>query len=108
MKLINLKPARVSLEFAAEEWPRVSVRLQRFGIVSRIQFATHDNLRVGSENFVFSDDGDELALISQSAAGDLMLKRVLHNLGVGFSASGLRNSFRARRQGSSRSAKRAA
>lgn len=108
MELFSLAPARVSLEFTAVEWPLISQRLQQFGILQRQSFSTFDQLRIGREDFVLTDDGEELALISQSAAGDMLLKRVFHNLGPGFSASMYRNSFRARRQLSARWARRAA
>lgn len=108
MELLNLKPARVSLELTVEEWPLVSQRLQQFGVLEREPFATYELLRIGPETFILTDDYDDLAIISQSAAGDLLLKRVFRNLGAGFSASMLRSSFRARRSNSPRSARRAA
>ena len=97
MQLLNLTPNRLSLEFAADEWPLVSRRLQRFGILEREQFVTIDQISVGSESFVFSEEDGDLALISQTAGGDLILKRVFRGLSVGFSASALRRSFRDRR-----------
>ena len=108
MELLNLKPSRHSLEFSVAEWPVVLRRLQQFGAISREELATFDLLRVGREVFILTDETEDLGVISQSATGDQILKRVFYNLGAGFSASLLRHSFRNRRVVSPRMPSRAA
>ena len=108
MYLQTLNRSRQSLEFSIEEWQSISRRLQQFGNVSREQFATFDLLRVGREIFIFLDEWDDLSLISQSSAGDLILKRVANKIGAGFSGSLLRQSFRSRRHLAHRMPSRAA
>ncbi len=96
MELLNLAPSRVSLEFSLDEWPVVARRLKRFGAMDRERFTTFDGLKIGSEEFVFVSDEDTLALISQSARGDLILRRVVQGIRARFSARDQRLAFRTR------------
>ena len=96
MELLNLTPSRISLEFSLEEWPTVSRRLKRFGRIERERFTSFDAVKVGSEEFLFVSDGDDLGLISQSASGDVVLRRVFQGVRSRFSAREQRLSFRGR------------
>lgn len=75
MRLVDLKP-RLSLEFSPDEWAVVGRRLKKLGRVVREEFATADVLRLAGQEFVLTSDWDECALISQSEAGDAVLRVV--------------------------------
>lgn len=96
MQLLNLNPSRVSLEFSLEEWPIVSRRLKRYGNIGTERFTSFDAMKFGSEEFLFVSDEDNLALISQSPLGDVMLRRIFEGIRARPSARQQRLSFRAR------------
>ncbi len=82
MTLIELEPDRVSLEFAERELPTLLRRLRRYGRVIRLRYATLDVLTVRPdlsarpESFVLAIDFGESALISQTSAGDAILREL--------------------------------
>ena len=76
MKLLDLDPDGLSLEFSTAEWPAVLDRLGLHGDVEREQHATFDVLGVAGEKFIYANDWDEPCLISSSPSGNSILRKI--------------------------------
>jgi hypothetical protein len=78
LKIVQLEPDRVTLEFSAGEFPRILRRLRLLGKFKREDRVTYELLHVDGEPLILSTDCDSPCLISKSPRGDAMLKRVLN------------------------------
>ena len=76
MKLLEIAPNLLSLEFASGETEAVRSRLGRLGRVVVRREATFDLWQVAGEEFVQDNDWDQPCLIARTAAGSALLRFV--------------------------------
>jgi hypothetical protein len=81
MQILELDSGRLSLEFSPDETDSVFAGLRAVAgraPLSRHAFATHELIGIGPENIILMSDWDEPCLISQTQAGDALLRGSRH------------------------------
>lgn len=91
MNVLELGSDRVSLEFSLDELPTILSRLQRRGKVTRRQEATFDVLMVQGEELLLMNEWDEPCLLSKTAAGNAILRSLVHGRARRGGNTGARN-----------------
>jgi hypothetical protein len=81
MKLLELPEGMVSLEFEPSERDGLIRSLKRFGPLKRRPRATHVDISVGGEQFIYENEWDEPCLISTSKGAAAILREVASGAG---------------------------
>ena len=77
MKILDISPGSLSLEFAPYEKAIVMQRLEDFGRITVAHEATFDRIKVAQVELIYLNEWDEPCLISSTPAGARLLKSIV-------------------------------